>query len=70
MAGSRGYILVEGHGEVEAAHNLIVRLSQDIGLHLPWTHPRRWPNLHLWESPGRGGVRTGAEFIQSGVAYP
>lgn len=64
MAGKRGYILVEGHGEVEAAHNLIVRLSQENDLHAPWAKPRRWLNLHLWKA-GRGGVLDGAELFRA-----
>jgi len=62
---TKGYILVEGHGEVRAAHNLIVRLSRDNGFYLPWTTPRRWPNLHQWRAQRSGGVRAGAEFIRS-----
>ena len=64
MASSKGYILVEGHGEVLAAQNLITRLSQASGLFLPWKTPLRWPNLHQWEGLRRGGVRTGAEFTR------
>lgn len=65
MSSQKGYILVEGHGEVEAVQNLISRLSCDIrGFH-PWSVPRRWTNLHQWESPGRGGVLKGAEFIRT-----
>ena len=48
VAGKKGYLLVEGHGEVEAAQNLIIRLSQDLSLYnIPWTKPRRWPLLHI-----------------------
>ncbi|RLB87542.1 MAG: hypothetical protein DRH50_16670 [Deltaproteobacteria bacterium] len=65
MASKKGYILVEGHGEIEAAHNLVVRLSHALGLFLPWTTPRRWLNLHQWEAMRRGGVLAGAEFIRS-----
>ncbi len=64
MAAKKGYMLVEGHGEVEAAHNLVKRLSDDLEFHLPWTLPRRWTNLHQWESPRRGGVSAGAELIR------
>ncbi len=61
----KGYILVEGHGEVAAAQNLITRLSIDIGCQLPWSHPIRWPNLHQWKPlRGTGGVCKGAEFIR------
>ncbi len=65
MTVKKGYVLVEGHGEVEAAHNLIVRLSQANGFYLPWTTPRRWPNLHQWQAQRSGGVQAGAEFIRS-----
>jgi len=61
----KGYILVEGHGEVEAAHNLVSRLSHEVGPYLPWTKPRRWINLHQWDAQRSGGVRAGAEFVRS-----
>ncbi len=61
---AKGYILVEGHGEVEAVQNFISRLSRDIGCFIPWAHPLRWTNLHQWESR-RGGVRKGADFIRT-----
>ena len=61
---ARGYILVEGHGELEAAHNLVARLARDLNLDLPWAAPRRWPNLHQWDPSGRGGVRAGADLIR------
>jgi hypothetical protein len=65
MVSKKGYILVEGHGEVEAAENLITRLSHDLGHFQPWTTPRRWPNLHQWRSSGKGGVLKGVEFVRS-----
>ena len=65
MTSKKGYILVEGHGEIEAVHNLVVRLSHALGLFLPWATPRRWLNLHQWEATRRGGVLAGAEFIRS-----
>jgi len=65
LATDRGYLLVEGHGEVEAAHNLVIRLSRDLGLDKPWVPPRRIPNLHQWEARKSGGVRAGAELIRS-----
>lgn len=43
----KGLIVVEGHGELEAAHNLVSRLAPELGLHTPWAPPRRYPNLHL-----------------------
>ena len=65
MNGGKGYILVEGHGEVKAVQNLIVRLSMDIGFALPWTTPRRWVNLHQWEARTTGGIKAGTELIRS-----
>jgi hypothetical protein len=56
----KGYLLVEGHGEVQAAGNLITRLSADIRLPVQWTNPIRWKNLHQ-----RDGVVRGASFIRS-----
>lgn len=56
----KGYVLVEGHGEVQAAGNLIHRLSADRGIAFPWATPIRWKNLHRPE----GFVR-GANFIRS-----
>ncbi len=62
---TKGYILVEGHGEVKAALNLIVRLSQENKFYTPWTTPRRWPNLHQWEAARTGGIKAGVEFMRS-----
>lgn len=56
---SKGYLLVEGHGEVEAAGNLIARLAEDLGLPLVWREPLRWKNLHL-----RSGMEKGAEYVR------
>jgi hypothetical protein len=56
---SKGYLLVEGHGEVGAAGNLIARLTEDRGLPLVWHPPLRWKNLHL-----RSGIEKGAEHIR------
>ena len=64
MPEKKGYIIVEGHGEVEAAQNLVQRLAGDLGFHHPWKAPLRWINLHQWES-SRGGVKNAAEFIRS-----
>jgi hypothetical protein len=63
LSPDKGYILVEGHGEVEAANSLVARLTVDLGLALAWSRPRRWINLHMWEAK-RGGVRKGAEFVR------
>ncbi|MCI5148345.1 MAG: hypothetical protein D3916_02940 [Candidatus Electrothrix sp. MAN1_4] len=66
VAGRKGYLLVEGHGEVEAAQNLITRLSHDIGIYdIPWSKPLRWTNLHQWQGHKAGGVMAGAEFIRT-----
>ncbi|MBZ5714655.1 DUF4276 family protein [Nannocystis pusilla] len=53
------FLVVEGHGELEAAHNLLVRLTQDLGYALHWSQPRRFPNLHL-----ERGIRKAAEVIR------
>lgn len=45
----KGYVLVEGHGEVQAAGNLLARLST-----FPWSTPIRWNNLHLEQGLQRG----------------
>ncbi|MEL7220309.1 MAG: DUF4276 family protein [Bacteroidota bacterium] len=55
------YILVEGHGEVEAISNLINRLWQD--LNLPFkpisSPPIRWKNIYR-----RQGLIKGCEYIR------
>jgi hypothetical protein len=42
-------IFVEGHGEVKAVGNLVVRLWVHLGLasEIAWKSPLRWPLLHL-----------------------
>ncbi len=60
---SKLYVLVEGHGEVQAVQNLLTRMSRDLECFHPWSTPLRWQNLHQWES-SRGGVRRGADFIR------
>jgi hypothetical protein len=42
----KAYVAVEGHGDIEAVANLVARLSVDLGLHLRWSTPVRWKNLH------------------------
>lgn len=61
------YTLVEGQGEVKAVPALLARLGQYIGVHLAWSAPRRWKNIHLWEPGpgGRGGLLQGLEFMRS-----
>lgn len=45
---SRGLIVVEGKGEVEAATSLVARLWKDLDLRpISWTPARRWPKVHL-----------------------
>ena len=62
----KGYILVEGHGEVHAVENLVVRLTTETGNYLPWATPLRWKNLHQWVSnSGKGGLKRGANYIRS-----
>lgn len=53
----RGYILVEGRGELGAADNLIARLWREAAHVEPWAPAIRWKNLHL----SRG--------IEKGVGY-
>ncbi len=65
MAGKKGYILVEGYGEVSAVPNLVTRLSKAMGVSMPWTEPRRLPNIHQWEARISGGVKAGAELIRT-----
>lgn len=54
-------MLVEGHGEVAAAGNLVTRLWQDAGRWQPWAPPRRWKNLHQRKGIEDGVRRTSAE---------
>lgn len=60
---TKGMLLVEGHGEVEAAGNLVARVTAELWLPITWTPPRRWTGLHRWEAR-KGGVRKGAEFAR------
>jgi Domain of unknown function (DUF4276) len=56
----RAYILVEGHGELGAADNLITRLSTELGIRRAWAPAIRWKNLHQ-----RSGFEKGANFIRT-----
>lgn len=56
----KNYLIVEGHGEVQAAQNLITRLWQDLGGSTPWAKPQRWPNLHQ-----QTGVVKAAERVRA-----
>jgi hypothetical protein len=64
MTSGKRYVLVEGHGEVDAIGNLLSRMSQRIGDHVVWAKPHRWANLHQWESK-RQGVLAGVEFVRA-----
>lgn len=58
---SRYYVIVEGHGEIGAAHNLVTRLWQDLGLPFAvWAEPIRWKNLTSPE-----GVRQACDFLRT-----
>jgi len=57
----RGYLLVEGHGEVKAIGNLVNRLWLDLELpFLSWAAPIRWKNLHQ-----QVGVSKGCNYVRS-----
>jgi hypothetical protein len=44
---NKAYLVVEGHGEVEAARNLVIRLWADLGLpHAVWGAPKRGKALN------------------------
>jgi hypothetical protein len=58
----KGYVLVEGQGEVGAAHNLVSRISQELGLSVVWALPMRWNNIHQAR-----GLQKGVEFIRRKV---
>lgn len=58
----KGYVLVEGYGELGAVDNLVSRLSQDLGLSRVWAPAIRWPNLAV-----RNGFEKGANLIRSKV---
>jgi hypothetical protein len=60
MSLGKGYILVEGHGEIGAVDNLISRLSADLVFPRRWAPAIRWKDLHL-----QRGVEKGANFIRS-----
>ncbi len=56
---SKLYLFVEGHGEVDAAGNLVTRAWHGIGGTLPRCSPMRWKNLHL-----QTGVAKAAEYAR------
>jgi hypothetical protein len=56
---AKGYILVEGQGDVAAAGNLVARLWNELGAPFPWAKPMRWKNLHQAD-----GLARGAEYVR------
>jgi len=56
----KGYIVVEGQGEVEAAGNLIARMSLENKLGMYWAQPLRFKNLHQ-----KSGVERAANYIRT-----
>jgi hypothetical protein len=60
MTPAKGYVLVEGHGELGAVDNLVHRLSADLDLQQLWAPAVRRPNLHL-----KIGLEQGASLIRA-----
>lgn len=57
----KGYLVVEGQGEVGAAQNLVQRLWEDLGLSfLPWAPPKRGKALNT-----QAGVLQACELLRS-----
>jgi hypothetical protein len=57
----KGYLVVEGHGEVDAAKNLVTRLWSDLELpHAVWGAPQRGKALNT-----RSGVLRACEILRS-----
>jgi hypothetical protein len=57
----RGYLVVEGHGDGQAALNLVVRLSKDLGFtELHWAEPIRGRNLHQ-----ERGIQKAGELVRT-----
>ncbi len=56
---TKGYVLVEGHGETLAVENLLSRLSVDLDLPFVAWETLRWLKLHQQE-----GVAKGCEYIR------
>ncbi|WP_437494378.1 hypothetical protein WME75_22385 [Sorangium sp. So ce1014] len=55
----RAYLVVEGHGEVEAARNLVIRLWADLGLPLAvWGAPKRGKALNDFGALRVSGARS------------
>jgi hypothetical protein len=57
----KGYLIVEGHGEIEAAQKLVQRLWIDLGLtFLPWAMPKRGKALNT-----QAGVLQACELLRA-----
>lgn len=57
----KAYLVVEGHGEVEAARNLVTRLWAELALpHVVWGAPKRGKALNT-----RAGVLQACELLRS-----
>ncbi|WP_437804898.1 hypothetical protein [Sorangium sp. So ce1078] len=57
----KAFLVVEGHGEIEAARNLVIRLCADLGLpHVVWGTPKRGKALNT-----RAGVLQACELLRS-----
>lgn len=57
----KAHLVVEGHGEVEAARNLVIRLWADLGLpHVVWAPPKRGKALNT-----RAGILQACELLRS-----
>ncbi len=64
----RGHLVVEGHGEVRAALNLVIRLWQDLQLPpLHWADPIRGRQLHTREGLAR--VSNLARYRDAGTLF-
>lgn len=56
----RAYLVVEGHGDGQAALNLMIRLAEDLGLTgLQWADPIRGRNLHQ-----ERGIQKAGELVR------
>ena len=57
----RGYLFVEGHGDTQAALNLVTRLWKDLSLSpIYWASPGRGKNLHQ-----ERGIERTCSFVRS-----
>ena len=59
----KGYILVEGKGEIGAVDNLVARLWSEAGFWQPWAKAVRWSNLHQRTNATVGGVEKQDENV-------